>query len=111
MRPKEKRLRIRESTAGEWEGILEQAERERLEYCLEATIEQIDDEQTEERVAVELEDGMELKRPSAVTPKRKRKTPRWMKTCGSFKKEWLSIVTDLEIYNIQSLFQMYKLRI
>ena len=93
MRPKEKRPRIRESTAGEWEGVLEQAESERLEYCFDTTTEQIDDDQIEQQAAVELKDGMELKRPTAVTPKRKRKTPRWIKTCGSLKKEWLSIVT------------------
>ena len=93
MRPKEKRPKKHESTAEEWEEVLKQAEIERLEYCLDATTEQIDDDQTEEQAAVELEDGMELKRPYPIEPKRKRKTPRWMKTCGSLQKEWLSIVT------------------
>ena len=93
MRPKEKRAKIRESSAEEWEDILKQAEIERLEYCLDATTLQLGDDHTEEQAAIELEDGMELKRLSAVIPRRKRKTPRWMKTCGSLKKEWLSIVT------------------
>ena len=97
MRPKEKRLKMRESTAGEWEKILKQAETEQLEYCLDSPIEQPEEELTEEQAAIDLEDEQELEHASTITPKRKRKAPRWMKTCGSLEKEWLSIVTDFYI--------------
>ena len=88
MRSKEQRLKVRESTAEEWEDILKQAESERLEYRLNIITEQPDDEEIEEQAAMELKDEQELTQASKITPKRKKKTPRWMKTSGSLKKEW-----------------------
>ena len=75
------------------------------EYNLDANTDQLHDAQTEEQAAVELDNRMKLRRSSSINPKITRKTLRSMRTCGSLKKEWLSMITDFDIcYEMLSQF-------
>lgn len=97
MKKKERRPRMRESSAEEWQSIIEKADIERIEFCSTAIEKDLDEEN--EPTGLELEDEVELE-STRVISKRKR-TARYIKTFGSLQKERLSSDSDM-LYFIQS---------
>ena len=82
MTKKVKRQKMRESTAEEWAKIVQQANVERVDYW-STLVDDLVDDQTEKQAEVELKTEIESQCSSVSISRKKRKTPRYMKTFGT----------------------------